>query len=684
MNTQNAAALNTTETPVTLGKKEQLKIAQMLSDAINLYQETRSEKLSVSEVSALQERSIELAEEVFALDATNIEALNVLARIRLDQNHLELAETITQAALAIDGNSATSWYSYGQIQLAKGSLNNAEQAFVKCISLDATFFRAHTSYAYTKLAKGEVAPAFQHYTKLAKIKPEDDHIRSKLFECMKQLKADYDNEHLAKALVDYLQWQDVNYQDLSNIIESLLVHRYQLNSTEAQVDLTKLCQDKLYNEALRKLFFCNPKIEELNRDLRSYFLSLDNSLINPDEVHLMTSLVYQLYNNEYVLSYTDAEAEQVELLCQQLASANLDTLQQQQNDLLKVLLYRPLKGTLSRVQIMEILSRRDKCWQPEIFNLISRLDKLEDGESTDGITAYADITNQTSKAVKAQYEINPYPRWLSLDFNTPTTYGAALEKALPFYQADEHFFSDSLDILIAGCGTGRHAIQVARYFRGVNVTAIDVSMHSLSYANTMAKKYKLDNIQFIQADILNLGDFEKRFDIIECSGVLHHMANPLAGAQVLKGLLKPHGLLKVGLYSERARNEVVGCRKLISELYPETSSQIIREFRKEVLNNADGFPQIVQSADFYSMSGCRDLLFHVQEHRFTPNSLENLISDLGMTFMGFVQVQGEHLRAYDERFPLDKHRTDLGNWEQLEEDIPQIFSAMYQFYLKNQ
>ncbi|GAA5316131.1 MAG: hypothetical protein AseanaTS_13360 [Candidatus Pelagadaptatus aseana] len=684
MNTQHAAALTSTETPVTLGKKEQLQIAQLLSDAINLYQETRSEKLSVSEVADLQERSIDLAEEVFALDPTNIEALNVLARVRLDQNHLVLAETIAQAALAIDKNSATSWYSYGQVQLAMGNLNNAEQAFVKCISLDATFFRAHTSYAFTKLNKGEIAAAFQHYTKLAKIKPEDDHIRSKLFECMKQLKADYDNEHLGKALVDYLNWKDVNYQDLSNIIESLLVHRYKLDSSEAQVDLSKLCQDKLYNEGLRKLFFCNPKIEELNRDLRGYFLTLDNQLAGPDEIHLMSSLVYQLYNNEYVLSYTESEAAQLEIICQQLSKADLDSLQQQQTNLLKALLYRPLKSTLSRMQIIELLSRRDKCWQPEIFQLITWLDKQEDGESTAGILVHEDITNQTSKAVKAQYEINPYPRWLSLDFLTPTTYGVALEKALPLHKADKHFFSDSLDILIAGCGTGRHAIQVARYFRGVNVTAIDVSMHSLSYANTMAKKYKLDNIEFIQADILNLGNFDKRFDIIECSGVLHHMADPLEGAQILKNLLKTHGLLKVGLYSERARSEVVGCRNLISELYPETNSRVIRDFRREVLKNANGFPQIVQSADFYSMSGCRDLLFHVQEHRFTPTSLKQLIDNLGMEFLGFVQVQSDYLKAYDERFPLDQARTDLANWEQLEDDIPQIFSAMYQFYLKNQ
>ena len=41
----------------------------------------------------------------------------------------------------------------------------------------------------------------------------------------------------------------------------------------------------------------------------------------------------------------------------------------------------------------------------------------------------------------------------------------------------------------------------------------------------------------MQADILNLNKLERQFDIIESSGVLHHMDEPLTGWRVLKSCL---------------------------------------------------------------------------------------------------------------------------------------------------
>ena len=45
----------------------------------------------------------------------------------------------------------------------------------------------------------------------------------------------------------------------------------------------------------------------------------------------------------------------------------------------------------------------------------------------------------------------------------------------------------------------------------------------------------------------------KKFDIIESAGVLHHMADPVAGWRTLTNCLKPNGLMKIGLYSNLAR-----------------------------------------------------------------------------------------------------------------------------------
>lgn len=681
MNRQNTA-FKFDDVEIDFSLQQHKENSKLLSLAIEKYQATRSEKLSIEQVQLLQKDSLSMATKVLASDTKNIEAINLVVRIELDKNNIPLATELCQAALTIEPESATTWYSYGQIELAKGAFKPAEKAFIKCISLDSTFFRAHTSYAYTKLQQGELASAFQHYQKLNKIRPNDASIRSKLFECARQLQADYDNDPLAAELCSYYQWDNVNHSDLEKLTASLISHRYSLTQADVQVDIFKLCRDKLFNAALRKIFFCNKYIEELNRDLRTYFLSLNNDALGDPEIHLMVSLAMQSHNNEYVYYYSATEEEALNHL-EPLSTLSISDLQQSQFLLLKALLYKPLNKILSQGQLQAITNAPRAPWKPEILALINHLATHESFEISDKIHQFKEITNTTSCAVREQYEINPYPRWLSLDYHTPTSYKMAIERALSGYQACDSLNKQSLEILIAGCGTGRHAIQVARYFRSVKVTAVDISLHSLNYAVGMAEEYELDNIEFIQADILELGSLNKTFDVIECSGVLHHMQDPLQGARVLQSLLNKQGIMKLALYSERARAEVVGCRNVIQDTFDTIDDKAIRDFRKELLTHPQDFKQITDSTDFYSMSGCRDLLFHVKEHRYTPAQLAEFIDKLDMQFLGFVQVQNNYVLDYAKQFPLDKSRLDLNNWELFEEQNPQMFSAMYQFYLTN-
>jgi 2-polyprenyl-3-methyl-5-hydroxy-6-metoxy-1,4-benzoquinol methylase len=83
----------------------------------------------------------------------------------------------------------------------------------------------------------------------------------------------------------------------------------------------------------------------------------------------------------------------------------------------------------------------------------------------------------------------------------------------------------------------------------------------------------------LQADILHLHQIGKEFDIIESAGVLHHMDEPMAGWRVLVDLLRPGGLMKIGLYSELARQHIVKARKEIASLGLGTSATEIRNFR---------------------------------------------------------------------------------------------------------
>jgi len=97
-----------------------------------------------------------------------------------------------------------------------------------------------------------------------------------------------------------------------------------------------------------------------------------------------------------------------------------------------------------------------------------------------------------------------------------------------------------LDVLVAGCGTWQ-AAKYALCHPVARVVAIDISPASLECTGGLAKKYDLNNLELRQLPIENVSDLDHQFDLILCTGVLHHMADPDAGLRALRSVLKPDG-----------------------------------------------------------------------------------------------------------------------------------------------
>ena len=164
-----------------------------------------------------------------------------------------------------------------------------------------------------------------------------------------------------------------------------------------------------------------------------------------------------------------------------------------------------------------------------------------------------------------------------------------------------------------------------------------MSLSSLAYAKRKIDELSLNNIDIIHADILDLKNLNKKFDVIESVGTIHHMKDPIEGLKILLQILKPHGYLKIGLYSELARDYVVKSRELIKKKQFNNNIEDIRECRKLIFNEKDNsiIQNITKRADFYSTSNVRDLIFHVQEHSFTIPEISKIIKNLDLEFLGF-------------------------------------------------
>ena len=140
----------------------------------------------------------------------------------------------------------------------------------------------------------------------------------------------------------------------------------------------------------------------------------------------------------------------------------------------------------------------------------------------------------------------------------------------------------------------------------------------------------------MMCDINDIVLLNKRFDIIECVGVLHHMENPFIGWKKLASILNVGGFMFIGLYSEIARRNISSTRKIIKKLKILPTKTNVLKFRNDLIYNKNKrCKNFVNWSDFYNFSEFRDLLFHVQEHCFSISKIKNYIQRLGFIFSGF-------------------------------------------------
>jgi len=326
----------------------------------------------------------------------------------------------------------------------------------------------------------------------------------------------------------------------------------------------------------------------------------------------------------------------------------------------------------------------ERSWSPAVAALVAQQvrEPREEQRLRETIPRLTDVADEVSIKVRQQYEENPYPRWVR-----PAPMGEPATMAQYFGDAFKPRPGSSeratVDILVAGCGTGQNLVETARQFKAAQVLAVDLSLASLSYAKRQALALGLVNIEFAAADIGELAQVERTFDIVDASGVLHHMADPWQGWRALLALLRAGGFMRVGLYSKRARSGVNAARSLVAERGYAPTVEDIRRCRQDLLALADAAParQVVSYLDFFTTSECRDMLFHVQEHQMTLPEIAEFVAQNGVEFVGFAADEGI-MRQFRARFPQEGAAADLDLWHSFESEHPDTFVGMYQFWIR--
>jgi tetratricopeptide (TPR) repeat protein/ubiquinone/menaquinone biosynthesis C-methylase UbiE len=600
---------------------------------------------------------------------------------RLDESEASYRQAIT---LKPDYTEAHS--NLGNTLKELGRLDESEASYRQAITLKSDYAEAHYNLGIILEELGRLDEALASYTQAIALKPDLTEAYVNLGIAIKNVKFNSSQPKLYPLLIQMLNSGNFTRpSDLAPSILRLLKHdplikdllvkkNFTISLNEATSIIRSLDKLPLLHHLMRLCPLPELQFEKLFVGVRCLLLkNLDKIEVSPEIIYFLSTLSIHCFTNEYVYIESDAENH---LISELQANISQIVSQSEQPEAIKILClatYRPLHqyDWCQKIESLDNLEEVNKrlIEEPLLEKMIAK-----------DIPVSGEISDDVSLKVKEQYEENPYPRWVKLGIPLKAKSITTVCDELELQLHSENIKNVTVPfILIAGCGTGQHSIGTASRFSNCHVTAVDLSLASLAYAQRKSNELKITNLDYLQTDILHLHQMDKEFDIIESAGVLHHMDEPMAGWRVLVDLLKSGGLMNIGLYSEFSRRHIVEIRKEISALNVGISEDDIRTFRQSLTESHDkNHQRLIKSSDFFSLSTLRDLIFHVQEHRFTLPQIKNCLDELGLKFCGF-ENKGV-ISNFRELHRNEADIYDLELWHQFEERNPQAFAGMYQFW----
>ncbi|WP_382324817.1 methyltransferase domain-containing protein [Hydrogenophaga sp. UC242_50] len=578
-------------------------------------------------------------------------------------------------------------YHLGLLHMQQGLLDQAAVHYRQAIAIAPGFLQAHANLGVVFNRQGQPLQALDCFLQALSIH-EAVEVKIGVAECLQRLPLQALQRHLRPVLARAIAEAWRRPEELARAASALILCEPHLQGAIGQEGpmtvqaLAPWREDRLLLALLESATVCDVVLERCLTQARAALLAEALAPVAPEEGlwALRGALARQCFINEYAWVRSAPETGQLAQL-QARINATLDTGGlPQAHELLALASYRPLH-TLAHA---DALSARP--W-PEALRAVMRQqidDVREEERLRERLPRLTTIGENTSCRVRRQYEENPYPRWTRPSlFPAPLSLDDRLRGQVPQARFQPLGERRSIDILVAGCGTGRHSTETANHYRGAQVLAIDLSARSLAYAMRQARALGLARIEYAQADLLQLGAIDRRFDLIESVGVLHHLAEPEAGWRALLPLLRPGGLMLIGLYSELARAPVVAARRFIAERGFPATADGIRDARAALMacDGPEALRRLTTFGDFFGLSACRDLLFHEQEHRTTLPAIQALLRRLGLDFVG-LHVEPTVRQRFRARFPDEGAAHDLGLWHRYETEHPETFVGMYQFWVQ--
>ncbi len=611
----------------------------------------------------------------------------------------EAAIEFFHQVLAIERNHHQAHYNLGLALHELGRHADAATSYRRAMALQPDFVEAHANLALILRLEGRSPEALQVLFEAAARQPANTRLRQVLVDALPGASLIHAGDKERSVLLSLCLDDTVSMHYLNPIVIGLLkddpgfallqncTRRREDPFASANPAIHSLLRDPLLLAVLPRMTIIDVELERVLTHLRRHVLlrtdvlsdSVASELAMPAE--FVSALARQCFHSAHAFFAEDEEIRRWAAVRDEIEAALRDptrSVRSLEPTLQVLVLYQSLHTLegCERILNQPIIDWSDSFQPIVLEQLVHRRREREIAAQLPALTPIAD---NVSLSVRAQYEENPYPRWISAPHPKAESIESLARRLCP--DREIRVRPRPVSILVAGCGTGHHPIQLARKHADAEILAIDLSLASLAYAARMTESLHIPNIKYRQADILELGKLEQRFTVVESCGVLHHLSDPMEGWRVLVNLLETDGLMRIALYSEKARGGIRAARELIRSLDLPYTADGIRRCRHAIAGLPDGHParNVLTFTDFYTLDGCRDLVMHVCEHQFTVPRIADCLDRLGLRFLGFECDEGMR-RRFSQMFPDDDPNANLKAWHSLEEAYPETFKSMYTFW----
>ncbi len=260
--------------------------------------------------------------------------------------------------------------------------------------------------------------------------------------------------------------------------------------------------------------------------------------------------------------------------------------------------------------------------------------------------------------VRSQYEALPYPPCNPQDDHKRLvqTWLEDLPMINHYCFAGRQSFANGFRALVAGGGTGDATIFLAEQLRhtDAHIVHLDMSQASIAIAQARAKIRGLTNISWVHDSLLNLPTLGlQKFDYINCSGVLHHLADPDAGFRALLSVLLENGAIGLMVYATTGRTGVYQMQALMRLVNEPLPGGTAPDDARKIANTLDLLPSLPPFNGFklsealhhdhkiMGDAGVYDLLLHSQDRSYSVGELFDWLGD------GKPEGHGMHLAFTD-------------------------------------